>query len=262
MLSVNELILHYPEPLRGFRSFILREYLQCKILQIIFSDIQYAEKLCFLGGTSLRLVHGNNRFSEDIDFDQKGLHEKEFEYIAGHVQRKLQLEGYEVEMKHVAAGAYHCYIQFPGLLFKEGLSGYREQKILIQLDAEAQHVEFKPDRVILNKFDVFTELPVTPLPLLLAQKFYALINRKRSKGRDFFDIVFLLSRVTKPDYGYLQQKLGIDNADKLKDKVLETCSRISMKEMADDVAPFLFYPGDANKVLLFEQYIRQVNLNG
>jgi len=260
MLSVNELIQHYPEPLRVYRAFILREYLQCKILQLIFSEPTSFAKLCFLGGTSLRLIHGNNRFSEDIDFDQKGLGEKEFESISNRVQKSLQLEGYQVEMKNVSAGAYHCYIQFPGLLFQEGLSGHREQKILIQLDAEQQQYEFVPEKIILNKFDVFTELPVAPLPLLLAQKFYALINRKRSKGRDFYDIVFLLSKINKPDYNYLHQKLGIDNADKLKKMVLDKCAHLNMKEMADDVAPFLFNPQDTKMVLLFEQYIQQVNL--
>lgn len=259
MLSLNELIQHYPEPLRVYKSFILREYLQCKILQIVFNDPPNANKLCFIGGTSLRLLYNNNRFSEDIDFDQQGMSEKEFVSISQRIQLQLEREGYTIEMKNVSAGAYHCYIQFPGLLYKEGLSGHPEQKILIQLDSESQHYEFKPDKIILNRFDVFTEIPVAPLPLLLAQKCYALMNRKRSKGRDFFDIVFLLSKVKKPDYEYLNQKLGIDNGEKLKTKILETCARLNMKEMAVDVAPFLFNPEDSKKVLLFEQYIRQVN---
>ena len=58
----------------------------------------------------------------------------------------------------------------------------------------------------------------------------------------------------------MQQKLGIDSADKLKEMVLEKCAHLNMKEMADDVAPFLFNPQDTKMVLLFEQYIRQVNL--
>jgi predicted nucleotidyltransferase component of viral defense system len=261
MLSLSELIQFYPEPLRGYKSFILREYLQCKILQIIFNDQPKANKLCFIGGTSLRLLYNNNRFSEDIDFDHHGLTEKEFESISKRIQQQLELEGYTVEMRNVSAGAYHCYIQFPGLLYKEGLSGHPEQKILIQLDSESQQYDFNPDKIILNKFDVFTEIPVAPLSLLLAQKCYAMMNRKRSKGRDFFDIVFLLSKVKKPDYQYLNQKLGIDNGEKLKEKMLETCARLNMKEMAADVAPFLFNPEDSKKVLLFEQYIRQINFN-
>ncbi len=52
---------------------------------------------------------------------------------------------------------------------------------------------------ILDKFDVFTQINTTPKELLLAQKFYAVINRKRNKGRDFFDIVFLLGQGLIPN---------------------------------------------------------------
>ncbi len=85
-------------------------------------------------------------------------------------------------------------------------------------------------------------------------------NRKRSKGRNFFDVVFLLSKGAKPDYDYLSMKLGIGDSKALKTKVLETCSKQDMKAMADDVAPFLFNPEDAKKVQLFEQYLKQVEL--
>ena len=81
---------------------------------------------------------------------------------------------------------------------------------------------------------------MTPLDLLLAQKFYTIVNRKRSKGRDFFDAIFLLSKDIKPNYDYLRTKLGIDDSKGLKTKILNVCSKLDMKAMADDVAPFLF----------------------
>ncbi len=260
MLSLKEILPFYPEPLRVFREFILREYLQHKILQIIFDLPGHAEKLCFLGGTSLRIVHGNQRFSEDLDFDNTGLTEKEFDSISTLLKTQLERDGYEIEIRTVMRGAYHCYVKFPALLFNEGLTGHRSEKILIQLDTEPQHYSFMPDRHILNKFDVFTEIPVAPLNLLLAQKFYAIVNRKRSKGRDFFDVVFLLSKGATPDYGYLDLKLNINQAKPLKERVLSTCSNIDMKAMADDVSPFLFHYEDKKKVLMFEQYLRQVEL--
>ena len=81
MLTLTEIEKIYPENLRGFKRFILREYLQHKILQIIY-DSEYASSLTFLGGTCLRIVHGNNRFSEDLDFDNLKLKEDEFENIS------------------------------------------------------------------------------------------------------------------------------------------------------------------------------------
>lgn len=259
MLSLKEIENNYPESLRSFKRFMLREYLQYKILGIIFNS-PFANKLCFLGGTCLRIVHGQNRFSEDLDFDNFNLTQKEFEVIAVYIERELKQEGYEAEFKNVMKGAFHCYIKFPKLLYNEGLSGHQEEKILIQLDTESQHFDFEPESYILNKFDVFTSIFVTPLEILLAQKFYAVINRKRNKGRDFFDIVFLLGKEVKPNYDYLGLKLGITNEQQLKDKIFDTCSKIDMKEMAKDVAPFLFNPNSIKQVLLFEDYLKQVNL--
>ena len=259
MLTLPEIEKNYPEPLRGFKRFILREYLQHKILQIIF-DSEYANRLVFLGGTCLRIVHGNTRFSEDLDFDNLLLKEDVFENIASLIRKQLEQEGYSIEMKTVYRGAYHCYIRFPELLYREGLSGHPEEKILIQLDAEPQHFDFIPEKYILNRFDVFTSVFITPLDILLAQKFYAIINRERNKGRDFYDTVFILSKIDRPNYDYLKKKINIDNAKDLKEALLEKCSKIDMDEMARDVQSFLFDPADMKKVIAFEEYMIQVNL--
>lgn len=257
MLSLEDISANYPSNLKPFKRFILREYLQYKILEIIFNS-PYATKLCFLGGTCLRIVHGQQRFSEDLDFDNFDLSEEEFLEISQYIETELSAEGYEVESKQVIKGAFHCYIKFPNLLFNEGLSGHYEEKILIQLDTVPQHFEFVPERHILNKFDVFTTVLTTPADILLAQKFYAVVNRKRNKGRDFYDIVFLLSKGIVPNYKYLESKIAVSNPTQLRKVIVDTCSKLNMKDMANDVLPFLFHPKDVNKVLLFEDYIKQV----
>ncbi len=259
MLTLPEIEKNYPENLRGFKRFLLREYLQHKILQIIF-DSEFSNRLVFLGGTCLRIVHGNKRFSEDIDFDNFQLEENVFEDIFAFVQKQLMQEGYVVEMKTVFKGAYHCYIRFPELLYREGLSGHLEEKILIQLDTESQHFEFIPEKYILNRFDIFTQILITPLDILLAQKFFAIINRDRNKGRDFFDVVFILSMIDRPNYDYLKQKINIFEAKGLKERLLDKCSKIDMAEMARDVQPFLFDPSEVKRVMNFPEYISQVNL--
>jgi predicted nucleotidyltransferase component of viral defense system len=259
MLNLKEIEKYYLESLKPFKRFLLREYLQYKIVAIIFDSV-HANKLCFLGGTCLRIVHNQQRFSEDLDFDNFNLTDSEFIDISHFIKNELQKEGYEVEFRNVMKGAYHCYIKFPKLLFNESLTGHVEEKILIQLDTEPQNFDFKPEQYILNKFDVFTTIQVTPIDLLLSQKFYAVINRKRNKGRDFYDIVFLLGKGIIPNYDYLNVKTGITNANQLKEVILSVCDKISMKEMADDVAPFLFKPKDTRKVLLFEEYMKQVKM--
>lgn len=256
MLSLKEIQKFYPESIHTAGEFLIREYLQYKILEIVYES-EYAKSLVFLGGTCLRFFYGNSRFSEDLDFDNLGLKENDFSEVAELVNKGLEQEGYETEIKVVHKAAFHCLVRFPGLLFKEGLSSHKEQKILIQLDTEPQHYDYMPEKLLINKFDVFTEVFATPLSTLLAQKFYAILNRNRNKGRDFYDIVFILGMQTEPDWQYLKLKTGISEKSTLKNAVLDHCKKIDMQEMARDVEPFLFRAKDINKVVKFPQLIQQ-----
>lgn len=256
MLTLDEIQSFYSEPLHRYPKFLLREYLQYKILEIIYES-PHANGLCFLGGTCLRIVHGNRRFSEDLDFDNLSLSETEFENVAGIIEKELTREGFETEMKTVIKGAWHCHVKFPGLLYEKGLSGHREEKILIQLDTEPQHFDYEPERLILNRFEVFTTILTTPLPLLMAQKLYDIINRTRNKGRDFFDLVFLMGRNIQPDYKYLEEKIYVSDSEALKKVLLQKCRQLDMDEMARDVEPFLFKPTDGKKVVQFEAVVQQ-----
>ncbi|SHF72852.1 Nucleotidyl transferase AbiEii toxin, Type IV TA system [Fodinibius roseus] len=256
MLSLDEIRPYYPEQLHRFPRFMLREYLQYKILEILYES-PFATDLCFLGGTCLRIVHGNRRFSEDLDFDNISLEEEAFKKVADEIQKGLQREGYRVELKTVMKGAWHCHIKFPGLLFDEGLSGHREEKILIQLDTEPQDFDYEPEQFLINRFEVFTTIRTTPLPLLMAQKLFAIINRERNKGRDFYDLIFLIGRGVKPNYPYLETKISIPDSKSLKEAVLDKCQQLNMEAMAKDVEPFLFDASDVQKVIRFEDVVQQ-----
>ena len=259
MLSLQEIKPFYPEHLQSYERFMIREYLQYKILEIIF-DSPYESKLAFLGGTCLRIVHGSNRFSEDLDFDNFDMSTIDFSAITEIVRTALEKLGYGVEIRTIQKGAYHCYIRFPELLYREGLTNHKEEKILIQLDTESHDFVYKPDQPLLNKFDVFTQINATPGDLLLAQKFHALINRKRNKGRDFFDIVFLLGQGQTPNYDYLRAKIGVTTAEDLRSLIIDKCATLDMEKMAKDVRSFLFDPKDEKKILLFPKYMAQAKL--
>ena len=97
MLTLDQIEQQYPESLRPFKKNILREYLQYKILELIFSSA-CAGKLVFLGGTALRIVYGSPRFSEGLDFDNRGITEEEFADLSEIVKQGLQREGLEVEI--------------------------------------------------------------------------------------------------------------------------------------------------------------------
>lgn len=256
MLTLKEIEKQYPENLKSFKRNILREYLQYKILEIIFNSA-YADKLSFLGGTALRILYDNTRFSEDLDFDNFDLTEQEFGKLTEEVQKGLLKDGFEVEIRNVFKGAFRCYVKIPKILLDNNLAVMPDEKIMIQLDTAPHNFRYEPDKKILNKFDVFTQIFITPPDILLAQKIYTIFNRSRAKGRDFFDTVFLLG-LFRPNYEYLKLKIGIDNGADLKKKLLAEAEKMDLAALAKDVEPFLFAPSDSKKVILFWEYIKQV----
>jgi predicted nucleotidyltransferase component of viral defense system len=259
MLDLQHIKNEYSEPLQGYERAIVREYLQYKILQAIFESTQ-ASKLSFLGGTALRIVHGNSRFSEDIDIDNFGLSWQAFGELIQRVKLFLELEGFLVETSMVTRDAFHCDLRFPELLYQQGLSPHQKEKILIQLDTVAQGYPYSPEFRIINKFDVFTEIRVTPLNILLAQKIYTAVNRKRPKGRDFYDITFLFSR-TRPDFGYINQKMGVTSPERLREEFLLKIEDFDFDALADDVAPFLITQDQVKRVAKFREFWKQVELD-
>lgn len=254
MLELRQIELFFPEQLRHFKRNLLREYLQYKILEAVFAG-RYARKLVFMGGTALHIVHGLSRFSEDLDFDNRGLTKSEFKDLTQSVARKLSLEGYVVQTGTSFKGAFSADIKIMGVLFDEGLSGHKDEKVLIKIDAEPQNFKYTAERVVINKFDVFTGVKVVPVDILLAQKFYAILARKRAMGRDFYDAIFLAGK-TDPDFAYLKQRAGIADKEALKSALLERSSKLDFKLLSRDVEQFLFFPEDAKKILLFTDYVR------
>lgn len=258
MLDFQQIKDQYPANLQGFERAILREYLQVKILQAIFESKQ-ASQVTFIGGTALRIMHDNQRFSEDIDLDNFGLSWNAFDEMVQKVQRFLAAEGFAVEVQEVSKGAYHCYLRFPELLYAQGLSPLLAQKLLIRLDSVGQGYDYQPEVRILNKFDVFTEIRVAPLALLLSHKIFTAVNRKRPKGRDFYDITFLLGRTT-PDYGFLDQKLDANHSERLRKLFLERIALFDFDALAVDVEPFLLDKAQVKRVRLFRTFWEQADL--
>jgi predicted nucleotidyltransferase component of viral defense system len=255
MLDLEQIGKFYTENVRVFKRNILREYLQYKILEIIF-DSNEGSKVSFMGGTAIRIIHSSGRFSEDLDFDNRGIGKKDFLKFAGKIKKRLELEGYKVELKNSTDGVFRSYIKIKEILYKYGLSQHTAEKLTIQLDMEPQNFEYNPDKKIINKFDIFIRSNIVPPDILLAQKITAIFTRPRAMGRDFYDTVFLLGQ-TKPNIKYLKDKLGISGYGELKKKLIQKTKNLDFKKLAEDIEPFLINPGDKKRVLLFKEYIEE-----
>jgi predicted nucleotidyltransferase component of viral defense system len=250
MINIQELIKEYPESLASNNRAILREYLQYQILNIIFNS-KFLSKLSFIGGTVLRIVYNNQRFSEDLDFDNFGLTIEEFKELMTVIVNKLELNGYKIEYSVSEKGAFRGNIKFLNLLNQLDLAICDTEKLLIQIDTAPHNFAYKPDLKLIKKFDVLTKINVTPIDVLLSQKIRALFERNRTLGRDVYDIIFLISK-TKPNYHYLKEKLNINNNTELKIKLEEFFKNMNIKELKQDISNFIFDEMELNKLSVFK----------
>ncbi|MCY7359718.1 MAG: nucleotidyl transferase AbiEii/AbiGii toxin family protein [Rudanella sp.] len=78
MLNLHSIQTFFPAHVQQASRFMLREYLQCRILEILFNS-DFRNQFAFLGGTCLRLIHDNQRFSEDLDFDNFSITAEQFD---------------------------------------------------------------------------------------------------------------------------------------------------------------------------------------
>lgn len=253
MIRLQDIIQQFPPKLHDFPRAILREYLQYKILASTFSH-PLSQKLCFIGGTALRIWYHSQRFSEDIDFDNWWLTQSDFESITSLIKKDLQQEGYEVEMRSIYKWAFHCTIKIPQILFDNDLASMANEKLVIKIDTTPQWYEYIPDMTILQWFGITSPYRLVPKDILFSMKLRAFFWR--IKWRDIFDIVYLLSLWLQPHRWFCDYALGINNPENLKKALIRRIELLDLPNLQKDVQPFLF---DSNNrsVTTFPQIIAQ-----
>lgn len=221
-----------------FHRYMLKEYLQLLILDHL-AKTPYVGNLVFIGGTNLRLVQGIDRFSEDLDFDCKDLNEEEFHNMTDGIARMLNKNGLTVETRDK-------------LLFDLGLTGYKEERFLIKVEAQDQGVSYSPEVATLNRMGFFFGIQVPPADVLCAMKFCAILSRQ--KGRDFYDAMFLLSK-TRPNLEFLRARTGIQSMEALKTAIGECLQKVDLNKKKQDFIHLLFNESNAERILQFESAI-------
>ena len=224
MNSVFEIMLNKYQPKdNSERENAIKEIVQ----EIVLSGLSrggFFDKAVFYGGTCLRIFHGLNRFSEDLDFallrkDEKFAIEDYFPAI------KKELISYGLNMDIVK---------------KEKNKGDSDiQSAFVKGDTQILLMSFFPNndetskvikgQTIKIKFEIDTDNPqggvvetkyrllpapyevkVFDEPTLFAGKIHAILCREyknRIKGRDYYDYLFYCGKGTKINLQYLENKL-------------------------------------------------------
>ncbi len=76
----------------------------------------------------------------------------------------------------------------------------------------------------------------------------------RSKGRDFYDVMFLLAQ-TKPDYYFLTKRCNIHNLQELKKATGKRLEAIDLKVKQRDFEHLLFNKANSERILRFGSFM-------
>ena len=186
----------------------LREIMQ----EIALAGLQrsgFFEKAAFYGGTALRIFHGLQRFSEDLDFSlveikpgfslqpyMKGI-ETEFSALGVKVsiQEKNKTTKTDVDSAFLKRDTTWKELVIKEILPNESVKMRPSIKIKIEVDTTPPPGFSTEEKLLLKPFSFYVKCFI--LPDLFAGKMHALLFRKwkgRVKGRDWFDMEWYIRK--------------------------------------------------------------------
>lgn len=233
---------------------VMREYLQAYALRILY-DEGFFRMAAFLGGTALRFLYGLPRFSEDLDFSLTRK-DKEYRFVdtITKLKNEFSLAGYSISVNYNDKKTVRdALLKFEGLMFEAGISPLKSQKFAIKIEIDTNPSDgavLKTD--IVNKYFPISFLSYD-IPSLFAGKIHALLSRKYTKGRDFFDLGWYLSRWKDISPNIILLRNGLKQTgwdkempgeDNWRDFLYRVVERTDWEQVRKDVESFLEHPSD------------------
>lgn len=187
----------------------------------------FFKKVAFYGGTCLRIFHGLNRFSEDLDFallsndssfkleDYFGTLEKEFlSYgIEVHVDSKMSHQSTAIQSAFLKGNTLMLLLTlFPSSV--DARNAIPNQKMKVKFEIDTENPEGGTTEYRYRLLPAPYEIQIFDEASLFAGKIHALLCRNYQhhvKGRDFYDYLFYISKGTRINLTYLGNKLMNSN---------------------------------------------------
>lgn len=238
----------------------LRESLHHLILQETDRKGGFVQ-LCFVGGTALRILHGLDRFSEDLDFSTTERLEKPFELVplVQSVQKSLTAFGFNCEVKKPKSklGVNGCFFAFGDLLHEMDRTFREGQKLLIKFEVDTNPPKGAKEETSPITGERLYKVRHYDLPSLFAGKLNAVLCRLYTKGRDLYDFLWYVGRsiianktLLENGYEQTQKKRLVFDTKALRLHLQDKFEKTDFENAKKDVAPFLV---DAHALSLFEK---------
>ncbi|MDA0989988.1 MAG: nucleotidyl transferase AbiEii/AbiGii toxin family protein [Verrucomicrobia bacterium] len=226
----------------------------------------FFEQAAFYGGTALRIFHGLNRFSEDLDFSLIGEQSTvRLESALSSLETELAAWGFSFEARPSSSSERtgiesaflkgNTRINMLSIGVPEELSRHflHNQKITIKLELDTTPPPLASTELKTHLLPTPFQVRLYDLPSLFAGKLHAMLFRdwkSRVKGRDFYDFVWYVSRDVPINLPHLEARIKqsgsqqIENLDlaTLRSLLKERIGRVDIAAAAEEVRPFLRDP--------------------
>lgn len=213
----------------------------------------FFDKAAFYGGTCLRIFHGLQRFSEDMDFSLLETND-DFNFI----------QYFQPIIDEFAAIGRHVEIKK-----KDKRNFGKVESAFLKDNTDVYDVSFQTEKSIKIKIEVDTNPPLLfsteqkllleprsfmtrcfTLPDLYAGKMHALVYRawkNRVKGRDWYDFEWYVRHKVPLDFNHLQEHIKeFNGCEKSKEEFLDDLrnrlASADINQVKADVLPFIKNP--------------------
>lgn len=175
----------------------------------------FFKEAAFQGGTCLRIFHNLQRFSEDLDFivQRTDMAFSLTPYLKS-VREELSAYGYNFEIadRSTAATAVKKAFLKDDSLGKVLRLGFMDRsgpqrKIRIKIEVDTNPPAGSDFALEYLDFPFVAAVTVQDLPSLFAGKLHALLCRRYTKGRDWYDFIWYTSRRTPVNLAFLSAAL-------------------------------------------------------
>ncbi|MFA4923943.1 MAG: nucleotidyl transferase AbiEii/AbiGii toxin family protein [Ignavibacteriaceae bacterium] len=230
------------------RRNALKEELQFYVLNFIYHHKEYSRWTMY-GGSALRIIHGLDRMSVDLDFEVPHA-------LSDTFFKKLKKEIEDHFTRTYSTGADFLTIKINinrGLLLKfhvgeELSSGHPSKQVHVKIDLN----HFVAPKTVTERWPITRDqlsfvIVTYNMSALMASKLAAIFLRGtrgvgkavyEEKGRDIYDLLWYMNKKIVPDFDYLIAK-GIDVKDPraLFDKLTIKMNSVSDKNLEQDLLP-------------------------
>jgi predicted nucleotidyltransferase component of viral defense system len=256
----------------------LREIIQEITLAGLYRS-GFFEKAAFYGGTALRIFHGLERFSEDLDFSllnvnpdfslepylQSTVRELAALGVKVSIQDKEKINNSKIDSAFLKADTVWKELVIQSIMKQESLNSRKGIKIKIEIDTKPPLGFSTEEKLLIRPFSFYTKC--FTLSDLFAGKMHALLFRKwgnRVKGRDWFDMEWFIRknvplhlnhfRIRAMDSGdWSNEPLDRENLFQL---LTEKIDQVSFDLVRKDVTPFI--KDDSSLKIWSSQYFKDL----